>query len=96
MMSTEATRTAWHVERTRAVVRRRQRLHPVTRGLLLQFRAGAPHARMRGGRGDPVHVDVYARTQCEQKVFHDMKGTPGRATAPGDAYECTGSEGRRQ
>ena len=41
MMSTEATRTAWHVERTRAVVRRRQRLHPVTRGLLLQFRAGA-------------------------------------------------------
>ena len=43
-----------------------------------------------------MHVDVYARTQCEQKVFHEMKGTPGRATAPGDAYECTGSEGRRQ
>jgi len=50
-----------------------------------------------------VHVDVYARTgrlerndQCEQKVLRDLKGTPGRDTAPGDAYECTSSEGRRQ
>jgi len=46
-----------------------------------------------------VHVDVYARTRlerCEQKVLRDLKGTPGRDTAPGDAYECTSSEGRRQ
>ena len=60
MMSTEATRTAWHVERTRAVVRRRQRLHPVTRGLLFHRSpawSGCPHACVcttHAGCGRPV------------------------------------------
>ena len=41
------------------------------------------HADDEEEGGDPVHVDAYARTQCEQKVLGDYEGHAGTRYGPG-------------